>query len=75
MRLVENWKRSHRKYSVQAMAFAATTVAAWENIPADLKTALPTCAAKVVGYFVVLLLCLGIAGSMVDQGDVTEPKP
>lgn len=74
MKLADNWMRTHRKYSVQAMALSACVVAAWEHIPDDLKAALPKCAPHAVAYIVLGLLALGVVGSMVDQGAVTEPK-
>lgn len=79
MKLADNWMRTHRKYSVQAMALSASIVVAWEKLPDDLKAALPAGAAHVVAYAVAGLLVLGVAGSMVDQGAITappeEPKP
>lgn len=75
MRLVDNWKRSHRKYSVQAMAIAASIQGAWQGFSATgLASSLPQSATKVIAYLVMGLLALGIVGSMVDQGEVTEPK-
>lgn len=75
MKLVDNWKRSHRKYSVQAMAIAASIQGAWQGFTATgLASVLPPDAPKVVAYIVIVLLGLGIFGSMVDQGSVTDPK-
>lgn len=75
MKLVDNWMRTHRKYSAQAMGLAAAIVIAWEKLPDDLKTALPKSAPSIVAYTVATMLVLGIFGSMVDQGAITDPKP
>lgn len=79
MKLADNWMRTHRKYSAQAMGLAATVVVAWEKLPDDLKSALPKSAPHAIAYAVAALLVLGIFGGMVDQGAVTagpgEAKP
>lgn len=72
MHLLPSWTRTHRKYSAQALAANASIVGAWEMIPADLKAALPQSAAHVVAYVVLAVSALGILGSMIDQGAITE---
>jgi hypothetical protein len=75
MKLLDNWRLTHRKYSAQAMAASITIQTAWVNLPDKITAPLPAVTSKVVGYAVVALLVLGIIGTMVDQGAVTEPKP
>lgn len=72
MRLVENWHRLHRAFSVQAMALAAAVQGAWPSIPADLKAALPP---NLVHWVSITLLVAGIVGRMVDQGSITSQPP
>jgi hypothetical protein len=71
MKLVDNWKRMHRAFSVQAMAAAAAIQGAWPTIPDDLKAALPH---GIVHWVSIALLVAGIVGRLVDQGSVTETK-
>jgi hypothetical protein len=71
MKLVENWRRMHRAFSVQAMALAAAIQGTWPMIPEDLKAALPT---SIVHWVSVALLAAGIVGRLVDQGGITEAK-
>lgn len=72
MKFVDNVSRLHRTFSVQAMALAAAIQGAWPAIPDDLKATLPH---NLVHYVSIALLVAGIFGRMVDQGNVTEPKP
>lgn len=72
MRLVENWRRLHRAFSVQAMALAAAIQGAWPSVPDDLKQVLPH---NLVHWVSIALLVAGIAGRMVDQGPITDPQP
>lgn len=76
MKLVDNWMRTHRKYSAQAMATAIAIEGAWQTFSGTtLAASLPPAAPKYVGYVVMGLLALGIFGSMVDQGAITDPTP
>lgn len=71
MKLVDNWRRMHRTFSVQAMALAAAIQGAWPTVPDDLKAVLPH---NLVHWVSITLLVAGIAGRLVDQGAVTAPK-
>lgn len=71
MKLVDNWRRLHRAFSVQAMAIAAAIQATWPSIPEDLKATLPHHLVNIVS---VVLLVAGIVGRMVDQGSITKDK-
>jgi hypothetical protein len=64
MKLIPNWKRSYRMFSVQAMALAAAISGAWPVVPDDLKAMLPP---HLVHIVAVVLLVAGIAGRLVDQ--------
>lgn len=80
MKLVDNWMRTHRKFSAQAMAASITIQGAWIGLPDKITAPLPPSTAKYVAYVVIALLVLGVFGGMVDQGSVTavppeEPKP
>lgn len=72
MKLVPNWSRMHRTFSVQAMALAAAIQGVWPTIPDDLKAVLPH---DIVHWVSIALLAAGIFGRLVDQGSITEPKP
>ena len=71
MKLVDNWRRLHRAFSVQAMALAAAIQGAWPSVPDDLKAVLPH---NLVHWISILLLVAGIAGRFVDQGAITAQK-
>lgn len=64
MKLIPNWKRAWRMFSVQAMALAGAIQGAWPLVPEDLKTSLPP---TLVHWVSVALLLAGIAGRLVDQ--------
>lgn len=64
MKLIDNWKRAHRMFSVQAMALAAAVQGIWPTIPEDLKSHLPT---SLVHWVSIVLLMAGILGRLVTQ--------
>lgn len=70
MKLVDNWHKLHKTFSVQAMAAAGAIQAVWPTIPDDLKASLPH---NLVHWVSIVLLGAGIFGRMVDQG-VAQPK-
>ena len=65
MKLVSDWKRAYRWFSVQAMAISVALLGAWEIMPSDLKAELPELYTR--GAAIVLLLA-GLAGRLVKQG-------
>lgn len=75
MKLLDNWTKTHRKYSAQAMAASITIQTAWVALPDKITAPLPAWTPKVVAYTVVAMLFLGIIGTMVDQGAVTAVPP
>jgi hypothetical protein len=70
-RLIPNWKRAWRMFSVQAQAGALAVLGAWQAVPEDLKAAIP---APYVYGLAMALLVLGIVGRLVDQPKVKEPS-
>ncbi len=69
-RLVEDWRRAWRWFSVQAMAISAAVLGAWAVFPEDLKALLPS---RAVQGLAAALLLIGIVGRVVDQG--RRPPP
>ena len=68
MKLIDNWNTAHRMFSVQCMTAATALIGAWETIPADLKSALPS---QYVHYAAVALGVLGVLGRLVKQDIVS----
>lgn len=64
MKLVNNWRRLWRAFSVQAMALAAAIQGVWPTIPDEMRAVLPP---NVVHWVSLVLLVAGIVGRMVDQ--------
>lgn len=71
MKLIDNWHRAHRMLSVQLVLLDGAVRAAWEQVPPDLKSAIPAAVVTVVAY---VLVALPILGRLIDQGNVTQPK-
>lgn len=69
MKLIPQWRRAWRMFSVQAMTLAGAVQAAWALMPEDLKAQLPAGLVPVVS---IVLLVAGIAGRMVQQPKVTS---
>jgi hypothetical protein len=66
MRLVPDWKKSWRWFSVQLAALGAVVHYAWPLVPADLTATLPDAARNVVTGLIFFGI---IAGRLVDQSD------
>lgn len=69
MKLIPNWRRAWRMFSVQAMTLAAALQGTWAMLPEDLKAALPPTLVPVVS---IALLLAGVVGRLVDQPKVKE---
>lgn len=67
MKLVSEWRKAWRMFSVQAMLVASAIQGAWEFIPPDLKDQIP---AGWVHWITVALLVFGIAGRLIEQPKV-----
>lgn len=70
VKLIDNWHRAHRMLSVQLVVLDGAVRAGWEQVPADLKAAIPAAVVTVVAY---LLVALPIIGRLIDQGGITAP--
>ena len=68
-RLIPQWKRAWRMFSVQAQALAVAVLGGWQALPDDLRATIPPWA--VVTLATVLLLA-GIVGRLIDQPQVRE---
>ena len=68
-RLIPQWKRAWRMFSVQAQALAVAVLGGWQALSDDLRATIPPWA--VVTLATVLLLA-GIVGRLIDQPKVRE---
>lgn len=69
MRLVREWRRCWRMFSVQSMAVSTALLATWGLLPENLVSAIP---APVVTGVAVVILVLGMIGRLIDQPKVKE---
>jgi|JI8StandDraft_1071087.scaffolds.fasta_scaffold10296_7 hypothetical protein len=68
-KLIPQWRRAWRMYSVNAMGWGAAMLAAWPAIPEDLKATLsPDWYMRAVAF----LLVSGIVGRLFIQEKVTH---
>lgn len=64
-KLVNNWRQSWKKFSVQALTLSATISGAYFAIPEPLRAIIPpNIALGITGTIAVL----GAVGSLIDQG-------
>lgn len=68
IKLIDEWHKAWRWFSVQAMGLAIALQGAWAAVPDSLQVAVPH---GIVTGITMTLLVLGIAGRMVDQ---TKPE-
>lgn len=64
MKLVENWKRCYKWFSVQAMTLSSAALAGWNALPDDMRQAFDT---KWIMIGASVLLVLGVFGRLIDQ--------
>lgn len=69
MKLVPNWKRLWRTFSMQAMGWAAAGLAAWPTLPDDIKAQIDP---KYATWALVALLVCGMVGRAIHQPKVHE---
>jgi len=69
MKLIPQWKRAFRMFSVQAMVLAGAIQAAWVALPADMMDAIPD---PWVRGITIAFLVLGVIGRLVDQPKVSS---
>lgn len=67
MKLVSNWRRAWRWFSVQAMAVVTAMMGGWIMVPDDLRDSFPSWVTLVFHGAAGLMLVLGIAGRLFDQ--------
>lgn len=69
MRLVKEWRRCWRMFSMQSMAVSTALLAAWGLLPDNLVEALPS---GVITTVAIVVLVLGMIGRIIDQPKVKE---
>ena len=72
MKLIPNWRKAWRMFSVQAQAAAIAAIAGWQALPNDLRVLVPQQVA--IGLALVLLV-LGIVGRLIDQPKTKDEAP
>lgn len=65
-KLVSNWKRSWRWFSVQAMALQGTAATVWAVNPDDVRATFPS--EYVAGFFIVVSV-LALIGRLISQDE------
>lgn len=69
MKLINEWKKCWRMFSIQAMLLATAIQGAWVFIPPEMQATLPEGWVRVI---TIGLLVLGIVGRLVVQPKVSE---
>lgn len=69
MKLIPNWRRAWRMYSMQAKAAAAAMLGSWQALPVEWQQHIPL---PMVLYSAIGVLVLGALGRLVDQPKVKE---
>ncbi len=64
MKLIPDWRKAWRFFSVQAQALTLAGIGAWQVLPDDLKGAVPV---PVAVALAMGLLVLGIVGRLIAQ--------
>lgn len=68
MKLIPQWKRCLRMFSVQAMTLAGAMQGAWVAIPGDLKASISD---DWMRYITIALMVAGVIGRLVVQPTVS----
>ena len=68
MKLIPEWKRAWRMFSVQAQGAALAILGTWQVFPEDLKASVPP---HLVAWLAMGLLVFGIAGRLIEQPKVS----
>lgn len=69
MKLIENWRKWWRMFSVQAMLIATAIQAAWVHIPPEMAATIPE---GWVRWATIALLVLGAVGRLIEQPKVSQ---
>ncbi len=72
IKLVEDWRKAWKWFSVNVMVAAAAIQGAWLQIPEDMKSHIPE---ALVSGVTIGLLVLGVAGRIVKQGGEDDKQP
>lgn len=64
MKLIPNWRRAWRMFSVQAQALAIAVLGGWQAMPDELRAVVPAWAVLTVA---MVLLVAGIVGRLIQQ--------
>lgn len=64
MKLVEDWKKAHRWFSMHALVLAGAIPAVWAELPPDLKSSIPP---GVMGGITAAIAICGVVGRLVNQ--------
>ncbi|WP_313689789.1 hypothetical protein [Pantoea sp.] len=64
MRLVDDWKRCWRWFSIHCLTLAGVIPATWATLPDDLKSHIP---AEYMGTVTAVVALCGVIGRLVDQ--------
>lgn len=65
IRLVPNWKSCWRWISINCMVIATAIQGTWIYIPDDMRAQVPH---NIVHLLTILMLVLGLAGRLIQQG-------
>lgn len=68
MKLIQDWRKAYRLFSVQAMGLSTAILGTWLVLPDDWKATLPHWVGSAAA---ITTLIAGIAGRLVDQ----QPAP
>ena len=64
MKLIHNWRRAWRMFSVQAQGTALAVLGAWQALPDEMRSVVPAWAVVTIA---MLLLVFGIVGRLTEQ--------
>lgn len=64
MKMVEDWQKAYKWFSVRAMVLASAIQGAWIYIPDDMKASIPH---SLVSGATIALLGFGIVGRLIQQ--------
>ena len=69
MKLVDDWKKAYKWFSMWAFAFCGSIALIWASIPADVKEMAPDSWDKWIFVLITVASVLGGAGRLVKQND------
>jgi len=69
VKLIPEWKRCLRMFSVQAMILAGAMQGAWASLPDEMKA---TVSDDWLRYGTIALMVLGVIGRLVAQSSIDE---